>query len=174
MYTLLQWYEALNGLPDAATAKATPLLGPTPTPASHAISPLLLPHTPKSSSHSSSIATATSTSTGTSTSTSTSSLEIMDELPPLAATPPPSTPPPDPTSPITSTMGTDLWSLLCQRYGRSDTSLLADRISAYKDAISMAMLPTSGFDLSRPVAIVASPGRDRLFMGHTDMIGLVH
>jgi len=66
----------------------------------------------------------------------------------------------------------DLWTVLCNRYGRSDKSLLSDRIAAYTTAVENAMAPGAGFSVDVPVAIVASPGRDRLFMGHTDMIGL--
>jgi len=79
---------------------------------------------------------------------------------------------PSAASCVCTTSTDNLWTVLCNRYGRSDTDLLADRIAAYKAAVSKAMAPDSGFQLDQVVAVVASPGRDRLFMGHTDMIGL--
>jgi len=70
---------------------------------------------------------------------------------------------------------------LCQRYcddsnqspasaSDNDRHILLDRLNAYRSLV--AALPSVGFDPSLPIAVVASPGRARLMMGHTDLAGL--
>eukprot|EP00727_Mastigamoeba_balamuthi_P013414 m51a1_g8696 hypothetical protein (564) ;mRNA; f:54762-56789 len=53
---------------------------------------------------------------------------------------------------------------------RYDPRDVTDRVATYASALAAAA--SRGFDAAAPVALVASPGRDRLFMGHTDFPGL--
>ncbi len=66
--------------------------------------------------------------------------------------------------------GSGLLDVLRRRYG-NDLEILQDRLEAYRRLIQGAV--ASGFDPEKKVVItVASPGRDRVFMGHTDFPGL--
>lgn len=60
--------------------------------------------------------------------------------------------------------------LACMRERYADASLVDERLSCYRALVSS--LPAHSFSPAAPLAIVASPGRDRLFMGHTDLAGL--
>lgn len=55
------------------------------------------------------------------------------------------------------------------RYG-DDPVVLQERLEAYRQTIAGAL--ANGFDPDGPVAMVASVGRDRVFMGHPDFPGL--
>jgi hypothetical protein len=72
-------------------------------------------------------------------------------------------------------LNSSLLHTLQERYGEpSATSpLLTDRAEAYHLLLTAAASSaTARFDVKKPVAVVASPGRDRLFQGHTDSPGL--
>lgn len=60
---------------------------------------------------------------------------------------------------------------LVHRYGGLD--VVQERLQAYSNLISFACgLEDDCFSTSDPVAVAASPGRDRIFMGHSDFPGL--
>jgi galactokinase len=53
---------------------------------------------------------------------------------------------------------------------RYDVAHVAERREAIRQVIRDAV--DRGFDLDAPTCVVASPGRNRVFMGHTDLLGL--
>ncbi len=67
-------------------------------------------------------------------------------------------------------VGSGFWEILKNRYGEEETDL-HQALAAYQQLVMGAL--ASGFDPSQKiVVVVASPGRDRVFMGHTDSPGL--
>eukprot|EP01113_Clastostelium_recurvatum_P036472 TRINITY_DN5201_c0_g1_i8.p1 TRINITY_DN5201_c0_g1~~TRINITY_DN5201_c0_g1_i8.p1 ORF type:complete len:739 (+),score=134.33 TRINITY_DN5201_c0_g1_i8:42-2258(+) len=70
---------------------------------------------------------------------------------------------------LTSRSDSSLHNLFVSRYG-NDPGILEDRYDAYVTLLRSSLM--QGFDDQRPVVVVASPGRDRVFMGHTDLTGL--
>src|SRR4051794_22336809 len=70
-----------------------------------------------------------------------------------------------------------LYKLLINRYGNDETTL-NDRLNAYKQVINNLYDSNTNpnrqaqFDRTLPIVFIASPGRDRIFMGHTDFNGL--
>jgi hypothetical protein len=62
---------------------------------------------------------------------------------------------------------------LHRRYG-TDELLIQDRLKSYMQVVQQthAIAKAAGLSSDTKIVLIASPGRDRLFMGHTDFAGL--